>query len=238
MSHPRKFRFAAQLSKAPDGTARSWAEQAQKAEDLGYSTLLMPDHFGDQLAPVPALMAAAAATSTLRIGTLVFDNDYRHPGRPGQGGGHPGPVVGRPARARARRRLDAHRLRGVGHRLRHARGPGGPLRRGRGGHRRTARVRRALLVLGQALHRDRAHACCRGRRNVPVPRSSSGGGGRRVLTIAGQLGRHREHQRRPPSRDRRPRNRSQRLPRRHPSEGRRGSRRPPGSGSTTSSSTA
>src|SRR5580698_7972398 len=79
MTHPRTFRFAAQLSKAPDGTARSWADQAKKAESLGYSTLLVPDHFGDQLAPVPALMAAADATSTLRIGTLVFDNDYRHP---------------------------------------------------------------------------------------------------------------------------------------------------------------
>src|SRR5580692_1633700 len=79
MTHPRKFRFAAQLSKAPDGTARSWAQQAKKAEDLGYSTLLMPDHFGDQLAPVPALMAAADATTTLRIGALVWDNDYKHP---------------------------------------------------------------------------------------------------------------------------------------------------------------
>src|SRR5580692_4738671 len=79
MTHPRKFRFAAQLSKAPEGTARSWAEQARKAEDLGFSTLLMPDHFGDQLAPVPALMAAADATTSLRIGALVFDNDYRHP---------------------------------------------------------------------------------------------------------------------------------------------------------------
>jgi len=79
MAHPRRFRFAAQLSRAPDGTARSWAEQARKAEDLGYSTLLVPDHFGDQLAPVPALMAAADATEQLRIGSLVFDNDYRHP---------------------------------------------------------------------------------------------------------------------------------------------------------------
>jgi probable F420-dependent oxidoreductase len=79
MAHPRKFRFAAQLSKAPDGSARSWAEQARKAEDLGYSTLLMPDHFGDQLAPMPALMAVADATTRLRIGSLVFDNDYRHP---------------------------------------------------------------------------------------------------------------------------------------------------------------
>ena len=39
----------------------------------------MPDHFGDQLAPVPALAAAAAATTTLRMGALVFGNDYRHP---------------------------------------------------------------------------------------------------------------------------------------------------------------
>jgi probable F420-dependent oxidoreductase len=39
----------------------------------------MPDHFGDQLAPVPALAAAAAVTTTLKVGALVFDNDYRHP---------------------------------------------------------------------------------------------------------------------------------------------------------------
>jgi probable F420-dependent oxidoreductase len=77
--HEHRFRFAAQLSKAPDGSARSWVEQARKAEDLGYSALLMPDHFGDQLAPVPALAAVAAATSTLRLGALVFGNDYRHP---------------------------------------------------------------------------------------------------------------------------------------------------------------
>jgi probable F420-dependent oxidoreductase len=79
MAHDRRFRFAAQLSRAPDGTARSWAEQARKAEDLGYSALLMPDHFGDQLAPVPALAAVAGATTSLRMGSLVFGNDYRHP---------------------------------------------------------------------------------------------------------------------------------------------------------------
>jgi len=79
MAHPRKFRFAAQLSKAPEGTARSWADQARRAEALGYSALLMPDHFGEQLAPVAAMMAAADATESLRVGALVFDNDYRHP---------------------------------------------------------------------------------------------------------------------------------------------------------------
>jgi len=79
MAHDHKFRFAAQLSTAPGGTARSWADQARRVEALGYSTLLMPDHFGDQLAPVPALAAVAGATTTLRMGALVFGNDYRHP---------------------------------------------------------------------------------------------------------------------------------------------------------------
>jgi probable F420-dependent oxidoreductase len=79
MPRSRPFRFAAQLSSPPDGTARSWAEQARQVEDMGYSALLMPDHFGDQLAPVPALAAAAAATTSLRVGALVFGNDYRHP---------------------------------------------------------------------------------------------------------------------------------------------------------------
>src|SRR5580658_1527588 len=79
MSPNHPFRFAAQLATSPDGTAKGWADQARRVEDLGYSTLFMPDHFGDQLAPVPALAAVAAATTSLRLGSLVFGNDYRHP---------------------------------------------------------------------------------------------------------------------------------------------------------------
>lgn len=77
MPHPRKFRFGVQLVNA--GSHRSWADAARKAEDLGYSSLFLPDHFGDQYAPVPALMAAADATTSLRVGALVWDNDYKHP---------------------------------------------------------------------------------------------------------------------------------------------------------------
>lgn len=77
MPHPRRFRFGIQLHTAPDRA--TWVDLASKAEDLGFSSLFLPDHFGDQLAPVPAMMAAADATSTLKVGTLVFDNDYRHP---------------------------------------------------------------------------------------------------------------------------------------------------------------
>jgi probable F420-dependent oxidoreductase len=60
-------------------SAREWAELARRAEALGYSTLTCADHLDDQFAPVPALAAAAAATTTLRLGTLVLANDYRHP---------------------------------------------------------------------------------------------------------------------------------------------------------------
>lgn len=77
MAHPRTFRFGVQVSSA--ASASEWASLARKAEDLGYAALFMPDHFGAQLAPVPALMAAADATTDLRVGCLVFDNDYKHP---------------------------------------------------------------------------------------------------------------------------------------------------------------
>ena len=60
-------------------SGKEWSELAQRIEDLGYSTLTMPDHFGNQMAPMPALMAAAAATTVLRVGALVWDNDYKHP---------------------------------------------------------------------------------------------------------------------------------------------------------------
>ena len=61
------------------GSAREWRETAKGAESMGYSTLYVPDHFSDLPGPVAALMAAADATTTLRVGSLVFDNDYRHP---------------------------------------------------------------------------------------------------------------------------------------------------------------
>jgi probable F420-dependent oxidoreductase len=77
MAHPRTFRFGLQASTA--ASRDEWVGLARKVEDLGYSTLFMPDHFGGQLAPVPALMAAADATTELHIGALVFDNDYKHP---------------------------------------------------------------------------------------------------------------------------------------------------------------
>jgi probable F420-dependent oxidoreductase len=71
------FRFGIQMSRA--GSMSQWRLAARKIEDLGYSTMFIPDHFGDQFGPLVALTVAAEATTTLRVGSLVFDNDYRHP---------------------------------------------------------------------------------------------------------------------------------------------------------------
>lgn len=73
----RPFRFGVQLTQA--ATAAAWREHARRAEALGYDILLMPDHAGHQFAIGPALAIAAEATSTLRIGSLVWQNDWRHP---------------------------------------------------------------------------------------------------------------------------------------------------------------
>jgi probable F420-dependent oxidoreductase len=74
---PHPFRFGVGAGVAP--SRRAWRQFARKVEDLGFSTLCVSDHFNDQLAPLPALAAAAEATNTLRVGTLVLCNDYKHP---------------------------------------------------------------------------------------------------------------------------------------------------------------
>ncbi len=76
---PRPFRFGVQCSAPPAGQGAGWADTARRCEALGYDTLTVADHLDDQLAITPALMAAADATTTLRVGALVYCNDYRHP---------------------------------------------------------------------------------------------------------------------------------------------------------------
>lgn len=75
---PRPFRFGVVAAFAR--SADEWLAKARRAEQLGYSTLVMPDGLRyPLLAPWPALATAAAATRSLRVGTYVLDNDYRHP---------------------------------------------------------------------------------------------------------------------------------------------------------------
>ncbi|MFI5319126.1 MAG: TIGR03621 family F420-dependent LLM class oxidoreductase [Myxococcota bacterium] len=87
---PRPFRFAVQSFSATSG--KEWRERAKRAEGLGFSALHLADHILgpgpaiaksnhpiQELAAVPAMMAAADATTTLRVGCRVFCIDYQHP---------------------------------------------------------------------------------------------------------------------------------------------------------------
>ncbi|HYY89189.1 MAG TPA: TIGR03621 family F420-dependent LLM class oxidoreductase [Chloroflexota bacterium] len=73
----RPFRFGVVAAFARD--TQEWIAKARRAEVLGYATLLVPDGLRHTLAPLPALAVAAAATSSLRLGTYVLANDLRHP---------------------------------------------------------------------------------------------------------------------------------------------------------------
>ena len=74
MPHP--FRFGVQIAKLP---ADRWRDDIRQIEAMGYSTILLPDHFGDQWDPTTALAGLAAVTDGLNVGSLVYDVDYRHP---------------------------------------------------------------------------------------------------------------------------------------------------------------
>jgi alkanesulfonate monooxygenase SsuD/methylene tetrahydromethanopterin reductase-like flavin-dependent oxidoreductase (luciferase family) len=71
---PRRFRFGVSVGPTPSGAA--WRSRAQRVEALGFDTLLLPDHLDDAF---PPLAAAAEATRRLHVGTLVANNDLRHP---------------------------------------------------------------------------------------------------------------------------------------------------------------
>src|SRR4051812_28337815 len=74
----RSFRFAGGASST--ATATEFADNARRLEDLGYATLGIPDHFEPGWFAVgPAMVAAACATSTLRVGSVVYCNNFRHP---------------------------------------------------------------------------------------------------------------------------------------------------------------
>ena len=80
----KAFRFSVQASNAASGSA--WRDLAHKVEDLGYSTLQLPDHYvdaasngGQGIAAIPAMAVAAAVTTTLRVGSRVLCVDYHHP---------------------------------------------------------------------------------------------------------------------------------------------------------------
>jgi probable F420-dependent oxidoreductase len=73
----RPFRFLATVEEyggLPELTAL-----ARKAEAVGCSTFVVPDHLIGQYAALPLLAAVAVSTERLRVGTFVLNVGLRHP---------------------------------------------------------------------------------------------------------------------------------------------------------------
>jgi probable F420-dependent oxidoreductase len=77
MTSLKPFRFGGGLFKV--SSARQCTDRARRLEDLGYDTVMTGDHFRSQFdAALPTLLAAALATTRLRVSCTVFDNDYHN----------------------------------------------------------------------------------------------------------------------------------------------------------------
>ena len=72
----RPFRFGVSLFTI--GSRNAWRDRARQVEDLGYDVIQVADHIGLP-APFPVLMAAADATSTVRLGTYVLNAGILNP---------------------------------------------------------------------------------------------------------------------------------------------------------------
>jgi len=73
----RPFQFLADVRGIATGA--ELAANARRAEQMGYHSLVVPDHLIDQLSPIVTMATIAAATSTLRVAAFVLNNDLRHP---------------------------------------------------------------------------------------------------------------------------------------------------------------
>jgi probable F420-dependent oxidoreductase len=73
----RPFRFLATAGETLGFT--ELISLARKAEAVGCSTFVLPDHLIDQYAAIPALAMVAGATERLRVGTFVLNVGLRHP---------------------------------------------------------------------------------------------------------------------------------------------------------------
>jgi probable F420-dependent oxidoreductase len=76
MAHPRLFRFGVQGRSL--GPHQEWLAMLRRAEGFGFTSYLALDHFVRGFDTVASLAAAAMVTN-MRVGSFVFDNDFRHP---------------------------------------------------------------------------------------------------------------------------------------------------------------
>ena len=177
MAHPRTFRFGLQLAhgplRRPTGPSRPARPRTSASRRCS-----CPITSATSSRPIPALMAAADATTDAQHRRAGLRQRLQAPGRAGQGDRHHRRALRRPARVRPRRRVDEHRLRAVGHPERPARVRIDRWRRAR--RDRRALRRRRVQLHGQALHITGLDGLPKPVQK-PHPPFLIGGGGKRVL---------------------------------------------------------
>jgi probable F420-dependent oxidoreductase len=77
---PQPFRFTASMPTLNRPPAE-WRDEVRRIEDLGFSSVAISDHLGGgwSMDPIVAMTVAAEATTRLRVLAMVFCNDLRHP---------------------------------------------------------------------------------------------------------------------------------------------------------------
>ncbi len=75
----RPFRFGVGTSAGTPHSRHHWADHVRRVEDLGFDVLHVADHYLNSTVCTPRLAAAAVVTTTLRLGSFVYNNDFRHP---------------------------------------------------------------------------------------------------------------------------------------------------------------
>jgi probable F420-dependent oxidoreductase len=73
----KNFRLGMQMTSAP--TRAEWIDLARRFEGEGYQAISTPDHLGPQFAPIPALASVAVVTDRVKLSMFVLANDYRNP---------------------------------------------------------------------------------------------------------------------------------------------------------------
>jgi probable F420-dependent oxidoreductase len=177
----RPFRFGLSASRA--SSRRDWQDLARSAEAAGFDILHVPDHLAECLPPLAALCTAADATERLRVGTLVNNNDFRHP-----------VLLAREAATVALLTDGRFELGlGAGHMKREYEEAGLPFDPA---PTRIARMAESLEIVrrlldGEELTYAGAHYRIEGHRIYPVPATRPqllvGGNGDRLLTVAAEL---------------------------------------------------
>jgi probable F420-dependent oxidoreductase len=58
---------------------KDWVNKIQRLEKIGFSSILITDHPNTQWCPTATQAAIASVTETIKIGSIVYNNDFHHP---------------------------------------------------------------------------------------------------------------------------------------------------------------